>query len=173
MLSSRIDDYRGLDGPFGIRVLSVGILEHQRRAELAAAVHRSFGTYQANRKVGRATTVCQRARSVRRSLKSIPNALLVLSGSDAVQPRSKVGIWNFAVVDMSFGQCHRGQIPPAPPKSDNRNTGARALYSGCRFWRSRRDLPRSGGRNSCGPLRNSKCLLWTVAAPASGGRAAR
>ena len=43
------------------------------------------------------------------SLESIPNALLVLSGSDAVQPRSKVGIWNFAVVDMSFSQCHRGK----------------------------------------------------------------
>ena len=28
MFSSRIDDYRGLDGPFGIRVLSVGILEN-------------------------------------------------------------------------------------------------------------------------------------------------
>ena len=36
MPSSRIDDYRGLDGPFGIRILSVGILEHQRRAEPAA-----------------------------------------------------------------------------------------------------------------------------------------
>ena len=33
MPSSRIDDYRGLDGPFGIRALSVGILEHQDRAE--------------------------------------------------------------------------------------------------------------------------------------------
>ena len=38
---------------------------------------------------------------------SIPNALLVDLGFDAVQPRSKVGIWNFAVVDMSFGQSNR------------------------------------------------------------------
>ena len=36
MLSSRIDDYRGLDGPFGIRALSVGILEHQHRVGPAA-----------------------------------------------------------------------------------------------------------------------------------------
>jgi hypothetical protein len=36
-LSGRIGNYHGLDGPFGIRALSVGILEHQRRAEAAAS----------------------------------------------------------------------------------------------------------------------------------------
>ena len=38
MLGSRIDDYRGLGGPFGIRALSVGILEYQRCAVLPVRV---------------------------------------------------------------------------------------------------------------------------------------
>ena len=36
-------------------------------------------------------------------------SLPVIVATAAFQPRSKVGIWNFAVIDMSFGQCHRGK----------------------------------------------------------------
>ena len=40
-------------------------------------------------------------------MESIPNALLLDLGSDAVQPRAKVGIWYFAVINMSFGHRDR------------------------------------------------------------------
>jgi hypothetical protein len=64
-----------------------------------AAYAHQWSELSALRDLGKASLAMSRMAQV---MESIPNALLLDLGSYAVQPRAKVGIWYFAVINMSL-----------------------------------------------------------------------